>query len=154
MQGKGGHDGDAAVIKRLILRLEHALQRSPDATGVFETITCLLGKSREILKMFPLLPKMECHGDERLLKLIQEGTITHRLNILFLEEHEKVLEMRAKGYQHVHHIERTKKIPTTITVTGSDDFKEIFIPKQDLTKKNHVIWLSTQSCPCVKPDGG
>jgi hypothetical protein len=65
MQGKGGHDGDAAVIKRIVFNKELSMIRSPNGKGVFRTTTTeYLGEKDGIKAMNPNRVEWEKRGDK------------------------------------------------------------------------------------------
>jgi hypothetical protein len=65
-QGKGEHDGDSAVLKRVIFNGELLMRRSPDAEGILKTATRQLGQKKGLEHTFPQLKEWERTGDPRL----------------------------------------------------------------------------------------
>ena len=148
-QGKGQHDGEAGVCKKLCYNGELSGTRSPNATGVFLTLTERLGQKLGIKRIGKFHKYLE-RKDPRLLK-IELGTITNRVYLLFLEDPLPVLKLRDEGFAHAHYIERKKPVVDGAdTVKGTDDFKEVFFPKHQLKAKEGVfeLWSSTLACSC------
>jgi hypothetical protein len=148
-QGKGEHDGEGGTNKRLCYNGELSGKRSPNATGVFMTLTERLGQKLGI-KQIGKFHKYAERSDPRLLN-IAPATITNRVYMTFLEEHLAVLKLREEGYGHAHYIERKKPIVDgAVTVEGTDNFKEVFFPKHQPKANGGVfeLWSSTLGCPC------
>lgn len=146
-QGKGKHDGDSGLMKRMIVIAVLRGATCKDATNVFRIVTEKLGHKSELREMIPNLAEMEKENDSGLLK-IHSGTITHRLNLLFIENKEAVRILRELGYQFVYEIDRINPSPTTATVPNTNQFREIYFPKPDLQVEERVMQSSDLSCGC------
>lgn len=151
-QCKGEHDSESGVTKHLVVHDELAMKRCPNGKGVFTPCTLKLGSKTGLKLVAVHLPEMERKKDEQLLNF-HKGTISMRLHLHFSEDQEVVTTLRNEGHQHVHCIERDTPTATTSTVPSTTAFREIHLPKPDISGENRVTGSSTLSCscqPCMK----
>ncbi len=88
-QGRGAHDGEGGVVKKLCYIGELSGERSANATGVTTNMTDKRGQKVGIKECYPLVEWSQ-QVDARLRKLKLHG-ITHHVYKLFLEKWEDAM---------------------------------------------------------------
>jgi hypothetical protein len=97
-------------------------------------------------EVYPKMDKWISEGSNERFR-IQPNTVTHRINMVFLEDYTAVQLLREDGHQHAHYIERREEIEqdkdTIETLKGSDDFRAVFVPGGQVGSKKCILQYSS-----------